>query len=125
MTAGALLLGLAAFVILLQRSFAPEAGLEALSTMRHAVATMADATLTDDDKERLLRRASLLLFRDFLLITLSGLLALSAPVAIVWAGAAVGLFTFHDVANAAMSWPFLLGSSIGSILIWLAAKRLT
>ncbi|WP_127902280.1 hypothetical protein [Solirhodobacter olei] len=125
MTAAALLLGVAAFVVAIRYSQAPDAGAEALATAWSAIGAMADRTLSDDEKEQFLRRASLRLFADFFRISLSGVLALAVPAAIIWAGIAAGLFSPEDVAKTALSWPFLLGSSAGSVIAWLALTWLT
>jgi TRAP-type C4-dicarboxylate transport system permease large subunit len=125
MTAAALLLGVAAFVVAIRYSLAPDAGAEALATVRSAIRAMADRTLSDDEKERFFRRASLRLFADFFRISLSGVFALTVPAVILWAGIVAGLFSPEDVARTALSWPFLLGSGTGSVIAWLALKRLT
>lgn len=125
MIVASLLCGAVVFVMLLRLTGAPAIGLDIVAVTRRATAAMADRRLSDDDKERLLRRASLRLFRDFFRITLAGLLAAAAPAAIVWAGVATGLFALHDVTAAATSLPLLVAMSVGSIASWFALERLT
>lgn len=125
MIVASLALGVVAFVLLLRMTRAPQIGADALAVVRRTVAAMTDRGLSDDEKERLARRASLRLLRCFLQISLSGLVAAAAPAAIIWTGVEAGLFAFRDVETDAMSPPVLIAMAIGSVATWIALERLT
>jgi hypothetical protein len=64
------------------------------------------------------------LLRSFVRIASIGAIALAVPAAIVWAGSAAGLYTLDQLAEMATSVPFLLGSTAGAVLLWIALERL-
>jgi hypothetical protein len=119
----ALTLGVAAFVALLKLMRAADIGGDALRVAHAAVATMSAAELSDDEKEVRVRRAAEQMLRSFLAIALIGIVALAVPVAIVWAGSALGLYTIERVIAVASGWSFLLGSSAAAVLLWVALSR--
>lgn len=115
--------GIAIFVLLLKVLRAAEVGAEAIQVARSAVATMSAADLSDDEKETRVRRAAGRMFRNFLVITLIGVVALALPAFIIWAGSTMGLYTIEEVTAVATGWPFLLAATVGSVLIWMALER--
>lgn len=102
-------------------------GLPVLSTLRHAltegqagVSAMLDPELSEDDKERTVQRSGLrLLGTAGLLLALFALVLLAAwsP---VWVADAAGLVPSTRTLDALLSWPFLLVTSAGAILLWWA-----
>ena len=124
MTVLALVLGLAFFLVLLRLMRADEVGSDAIRVARATVATMSDVELSDREKEVEVRRAAARMLRSFLAIALIAGVALAAPGAIIWAGSAAGFYTLDQIADVATSGAFLLGSTIGSVLIWIALERL-
>lgn len=119
----ALVAATAAFVLILRLLRAAEVGGAVLGTARGAVATMRAPDLDDAAKEAAVRRASGRLFKGFLGIAGIGLAALGLPAALVWAGSAAGLYSLDEVAAIATGWPFLVASSIGATLAWIALER--
>jgi hypothetical protein len=120
----ALVLGLVFFVGLLKLLRASEVAGDAVRVARATLATMSAAGLSDGEKEVEVRRAAARMFRSFLAIALIGGVALAVPAAIVWAGSAAGFYTLDEVAEVATSAPFLLGSTAGAVLMWIALERL-
>ena len=124
MTVLALLLSIAVFLGILRLMRAAEVGSDAVRVARATVATMSDAGLSDREKEAETRRAAGRMLRSFLGIALIAGVALAVPGAIVWAGSAAGLYTLDQVADVAVSGPFLIGSTVGALLLWIALERL-
>jgi D-arabinose 1-dehydrogenase-like Zn-dependent alcohol dehydrogenase len=120
----ALLLGLAVFIGSLKLMGAAGVGSDAVRVARATVATMSAADLSDDEKEVQVRRAAARMLRTFLSIAFIATVALAAPAALVWAGSAAGFYTLDQVAELATSVPFLLGSTVAAILLWIALERL-
>lgn len=114
---------IAVFVVLLKVMRAAEVGTEAIRVARAAAATMSDRGLSDDEKEAQVRRAARRMFRNFLVITMIGAVALALPAAIIWVGSLLGLYTIAEVTAVATGWRFLLAATVGSVLIWLALER--
>lgn len=119
----ALVVGLAAFVAVLRLMRAADAGGTVLRVARSALATMSAPELTDDEKEARVRRFSGQMFRSFLAITGIAVVALAVPTALIWAGAAAGLYSIDRVVEVATGWPFLLAGSAGAVLLWAALER--
>lgn len=124
MTVLALLLGLVFFVGILKLMRAGEVGGDAVRVARATVATMSDAGLSDREKEAEVRRAAARMLNSFLAIALIAGTALAMPAAIVWAGSAAGFYTLDRVVDVATSATFLIGSTIGAVLFWIALERL-
>lgn len=114
----ALLLGVAAFVMVLRGLGAQAVAGEVLRGARTSLSVMTDKEMDDAAKEAHLRRASLTMFRSFAVIFGIGALALALPAAIVWAGAALGAYGLDRAVAVAMGWPFLLGSTAAVLILW-------
>ena len=110
----------ALFACGLKRLHAVETAAGAIALARRAAAILLDASLSDDEKERVARTSSLRLLRDA--ARLLGGLALAAAVALgflalmVWAR----LVTVAALADAAESWMFLAVAPLvaGAALFW-------
>jgi hypothetical protein len=106
---------------------------QALGLMRHATSAltlssdamkvMADAALSDDQKERAMQAHTFKLFRVFLILTLGSLVALLVPLAVIWGLARFGLISFDGVMHAALSWPFLVGVSLVAVILFVVLSR--
>ena len=125
MTVAGLVLGLAAFVAVLKLAGVAEVASDAIRTARAAVAAMSAAGLPEAEKEARVRRASVRLFRSFLVIGGIALAAVAAAAAIVWGGAWAGLYRIEDAVEVATGWPFLVLSSAAAVLAWIALDRLS
>ena len=124
MIVAALLLGLAAFIAVLRILRAERVARRVASTAQTALRVMSDPDKSDDEKEREVRRASVTLLGLFLAIAGIGVAALGATAAVVWGGAQAGLYSLDAAIAVASSWPFLIGSTVGAVVLWLALDRL-
>ncbi len=123
MTVAALLLGIAAFVVVLRMLGAAGIATSVISVSQTAIATMGTPDLDDLAKEAAVRRASLQLFGSFAALLGVSLAALGAAAAVVWGGAAAGLYPLDRAIAVGSGWPFILVSSVGSVALWLALER--
>lgn len=118
-----LVLGLVAFITVLRLLEAEGAARHIVSTAQQSIQVITDPDLSDLDKERQVRRASLSLFGSFLKIAGIGAASLGATVLVIWAGAALGFYTVDAVLAVAMDWRFLLGSTVGAVALWILLDR--
>ncbi|QBF30550.1 sulfotransferase [Thalassococcus sp. S3] len=123
MTVAALLAGLLAFVVMLRVLRAQQVASGVLDTARGAMAVMSDRHISDEEKERRMRRASVQMFRSFAVILGIGIVSLAVPSGIVWAGAALGLYALDHALAVALGWPFILASAGLAIAIWYLLER--
>ncbi len=114
---------LAAFVIAFACSGLVRRAAAAVGTARGALAVIADARLTDDEKEPRVRQAALDLFGSFAQITVRGVAVLAVAAAPVGLAAGLGLAPAAAVAGFLASWPVILGASAVMVAAWLIAKR--
>lgn len=120
----ALLIALAAFVVVLRVTGAEAAVTQSLATSRNAAAVIRAGDIDEDEKERRVRRAAGQLFGSFLRIAASAAASLIVPAAIVWAGAALGLWSIDRVVAIATGWPFLIGGSVAAVALWIGLNRM-
>ena len=124
MIIAALALGLLAFVLVLRVLRAEALARNIVSTAQQSIQVITNPDLSDLDKERHVRRASLSLFGSFLKIAGIGVASVGATAAILWGGAEAGLYTLDAAMAVAMSWPFLLGSTLAAIALWIVLDRM-
>lgn len=125
MTVLALLLGLVAFVAVLHVLRAQQLAGNAVRTAQSAIGTIADPELGDDEKEARVRRASLSLLGSFAAIAGTGIAACGAAALMVWGGAALDLYDLGAAMDTALGWPFILGSCVVAVALWLVLSRRT
>ncbi len=119
----ALALGLAAFVLVLRLLQAKQVATRIIATSQAAMLVIADPALPEREKEVRVRRASLDLFRHFLAITAIGAISVGSTVLIVWGGAQLGLYGLSEAVALGLGWPFLIGSTLAAVLLWLGLDR--
>ncbi|WP_062762179.1 sulfotransferase [Falsirhodobacter sp. alg1] len=119
----ALALGLIAFVVTLKAMRAEEVGRGILTTARSATATMSAKGLSDDEKERLTREAAVQMFGSFFRILGITIVSLGLSALIIWAGSAMGLYTLKKALTLASSLPFLIGSTVAAVALWIIMSR--
>ncbi|WP_339978784.1 sulfotransferase [Gymnodinialimonas mytili] len=95
-----------------------------IDTTQQALSVIANGDLAEEEKEERVRGASLKLLTDFFRIAAIGIVALSVPAGLLLGGAALNLYALDHAVNIAVSWPFLIGSTVGAIALWLALDRL-
>lgn len=100
--------------------------LSVFSLSREAARAMTDASLDDDDKERLARRYALKMFRSFIGVTLRAAVVLALPAAALLILDALNLVEFREVADVLTMWEVILGSTAAALVVWFvrrAARR--
>lgn len=123
MILAALGLGLVAFVAVLRLTHAADVASRVVSTAFGSIEIISNADLSDDDKEARIRQASICLFKLFGLIACIGTAAIAAPAVILWGGSAIGLYDLDRAIAVAVSWPFLLGSTLFAVLLYFGLER--
>lgn len=123
MSVAGLVVGLAAFIGMLRLLNAGQVAHEVIGSAQSAVGIMTNPDLSDDEKEAAVRHASIGLFGRFLQIGSVAIAAFGASAIVVWAGSAANLYTLDEAMRVAASWPFLLISSIGAVIVWIALDR--
>lgn len=89
-----------------------------MSDSRRALEVMRASNLSEDEKEHALQRASLRMFADLGMVLLQTTAVLAVPVLFVLAWTMVGHPTLAEIEAAAMSWPFILGTTAVMLLFW-------
>ena len=124
--AGTLVVGLAiiaAFVAALYVSGLVARALTAATVVRETMATIADKTLDDEEKEPLVQRAALRLFRQFVLNTLTAIAVLAVLSAVLWIGDLIGLATFAEVSDFLLSREVIIGATVMvPAAVWLVRR---
>lgn len=98
-----------AFVVLIKILGVAARPFEVAATSRQALRVMSDPTLHDDAKEAAMRQHAKTLARLFVLISGGSLVALGAPLGVVWVLDGIGLLSLNAVFDALLSWPLLAG----------------
>lgn len=117
-------LTLTVFVIALWMFGIVAAAAQAVAISRNSIRIIRDPALSDDDKERALRRASLTLFGSFLSITARGAAAFGASLLPMVAFDAAGLARFSKVADFLVTWQAILIASVMMTLAYLIGRRI-
>jgi hypothetical protein len=124
MTVAALALAVAAFVAVLRLSGTVAVAGQAAATARQAARVLRTPGLADDVKEAHSRRAAAALFGSFVRIAAAGFAGLALSFALIWLGAASGLYELSAALRTAASPAFLLGATVLATLGWIATERL-
>lgn len=95
----------------------------AIHIAQQALSVISDPDLNDDVKEQQARRATVALMKTVVVLLGIAAVAFVAAAAFIVAGNLLGLFSINDTLDIALSWSFILWSSIGSIALWLLLGR--
>lgn len=90
---------------------------------RQATATMRDTSLSDRAKEEQMQRSSLQLFRLLALLVFGTLMAIAAPLGLVWLAGLAGLLSLDAVLEIFLRWDFILGSTILGVATYAASVK--
>jgi hypothetical protein len=103
----------------------PDHARRALTLTGTALSVLGNPTLDDDAKEEALQQTAKRLFVVFFTIVLAGSAALLVPAGVVWLADRAGLLSFETVMRIALSWPFLIGSTMVMTLaaIWMVRAQ--
>jgi hypothetical protein len=110
------------FLLVLKLFGIVEKSRKVLSITRSAKAVMADGSLDDTQKERLLQRSATQLFGLFLWLVVGSLVAVAVPLIVVWLMDVVGLLTVDAVIEATFSFQFI-GLTVLVGIVYLVARR--
>lgn len=95
----------------------------AVSVAREAGAVMASKTLSDDEKEGRIQRATLSLFAAFFGLLLRAGGAFGVAAAILFAAQAAGLAAAQRVLALSISWPAILAATVVLTLAFWPRRR--
>ena len=112
-----------AFVVAFWASGLVRRARAAASAAKNALAAIADAKLADEEKERVVRGASLHMFGQFVMITLTAAAVLAAPVLVMWICDLSGIAPFASVSDFLLSWEVLIGATALFLAIAWLVKR--
>ena len=118
MTVLASALAVAVFAAALKLSGLYPAVLDAASIARRAASIIADSTLDDLEKEKLVQRHALLLLRRSLLITLRAAVVFGSPILLLAAMHLLGLASFQDVTALLLGWEAIAVTTVAALVVW-------
>ena len=96
--------------------------LSVFSLSREAARAMMDASLDDDQKERLARRYALEMFGGFLGVTFRAAVVLAPPLGALLILDALDVVEFRSVAELLARWEVILGATAAALIVWLAQR---
>ena len=86
--------------------------------VKSSLAVLRNPALDDDAKESALQSHATRLFSLFLFLTLGAALALGLPAGMIWILDVLHVVSLRAVIEVALSWQFLLGSTLFGVLAW-------
>lgn len=92
--------------------------LRVFSLSIEAARAMTDASLDDDEKERLARQYAFKMLRRFVEVTLRAVAVLALPAAALLILDALNLVEFREVAEILAMWEVILGSTAAAMIVW-------
>lgn len=123
MTVALALLVVVGFVFVVLKTGVIGHASDARERARASVRVVRDPSLSDDEKERHLRRGAGPLFALFARIVASSVLSLALPLGGVWLLDRVGVGSLDDVIGLLVRIDFLVAVSVAGILAWWIVKR--
>ena len=124
LTVAAAVLSAALFLVAWRLSGIYPRLLSVFSLSREAARAMMDASLDDDQKERLARRYALEMFGGFLGVTFRAAVVLAPPVGALLILDALDVVEFRSVAELLARWEVILGATVAALIVWLAQRAL-
>lgn len=123
MALAALIAGLFAFMAVLKLTGVERHTRLAIDIAHGAIGVIADPDLSDEEKEWHVRRATLALLKSVLILLAITVGACLAAALFVLGGTRLRYFTADEALDIAISWPFLLWSSLGAVALWISLGR--
>ena len=112
------------FVVLIKYLKVIEKSSKVLSIAKQSFVIINDSKSSDLQKEIAMQKYAKELLLLFLVISFSSLLALAIPAALVWLMELSGLLSFQSVIDITLSWEFIVGSIVVSIVVmWLMSRK--
>lgn len=112
------------FAVLIQLFRFVERTRDVLAISRESVETMRSESLTEREKESLIQKNSLQLFRLLGLLLLGSAVALCLPLALVWISEFAGLFSYQGVVDMLLRWDFIIAALFIGVAAYYAMARL-
>lgn len=122
LTVAAAVLSAALFLVAWRLSGIYPRLLSVFSLSREAARAMMDASLDDDQKERLARRYALKMLRCFVEVTLRTAVVLALPVGALLILDALDVVEFREVAEVLAMWEVILGSTAAALIVWFVRR---
>ena len=91
---------------------------EVFAVARASLAILRNTALDDAAKERELQTHATRLFALFFALTAGAALALALPAGLIWVLDAMHVVPLRDVLEVALSWQFLLGTTLAGFAAW-------
>lgn len=126
MTIAAAVLSAALFLAAWRLSGITPRLMSVFSLSREAARAMTDASLDDDQKERLARRYAFKMIRSFVEVTLRAAVVLALPAGALLILDALNLVEFREVFEFLAMWEVILGATAAALVVWFirrAARR--
>lgn len=120
----ALVAGVIALIAVLRLLEVERRASSAIQTAHEALGTITDPDLSDEIKERQVRRATFSLVKSSAILLAIAAVGCLAAAAFVVGGDLLGLFSIGEAMDIALSWSFILWASLGSIALWIGIGRL-
>jgi hypothetical protein len=112
------------FLVLVKYLKVIEKSSKVISIAKQSIVIIKDSESSDLQKEIAMQKYAKELLFLFLAITVGSVLALAIPFAIVWLLELAGLMSVQSVIEVTLSWEFIVGSIVISILvIWMMSRQ--
>lgn len=122
MTIAAAVLSAALFLAAWRLSGITPRLLSVFSLSREAARAMTDASLDDDEKERLARRYTFKMLRSFVEVTLRAAVVLALPAGAVLILDTLNLVEFREVIELLAMWEVILGATAVALIVWFVRR---
>lgn len=96
----------------------------AIALAREAGQVMRSKTLSDDEKEVAVQKASIGLLGAFVQITIRAAVVLGATFGVIWTGELIGIATVQAVTDFLLTWQAIVGLTVLVTLVALVWRRL-
>ncbi len=100
------------FVVCFRYSGLIKVAQDAITLAREAGQVMSSKTMTDDEKEAAVQKASIGLLGSFLQITIRAAIVLAATFGVIWAAELIGITTSAAVTAFLLTWQAIVGLTL-------------
>lgn len=112
------------FIVLIKYLKVFEKSSKVLIIAKQSIVIISDSKSSDLQKEIAMQKNAKELLLLFLIITLGSFIALAIPSALVWLMELAGFLSFQSVIDTTLSWAFIVGSIIISVVVmWLMGRK--
>lgn len=112
------------FIVLIKYLKVFEKSSKVLIIAKQSIVIISDSKSSDLQKEIAMQKNAKELLLLFLIITLGSFIALAIPSALVWLMELAGVLSFQSVIDTTLSWAFIVGSIIISVVVmWLMGRK--